>query len=231
MPPRPFPLPLRIGTDICHIPRIHRLITAEVRLSTSAFPRSLFKLLNRLLTSHEHADFWARWSRPSLSSDAFVYGSNRSEWMAIARYMAGRWAAKEAVIMTFAPERKVAFGEIVVVGGGKGRAPFAVVLDGMAEKAKMSSQEEAWREVVEGARMRERERGSGGVQVSRSGEFEEGMVGGVDGIHEEIEAPRTTSLADLEGQVARLSISHDGEYATAVCLSASSILDEVIEPV
>jgi len=142
--------------------------------------------------------------------------------MAIARYVAGRWAAKEAVIKAFAPERKLAFGEIVVVGGGRVRAPFAVVLDDAAVRAKMSVQEEAWREVVQAARKREREGRPEHGETKSDVEYEGEVVRGSDEKHEETEAPATTSLADLEGQVARLSISHDGEYATAVCLSASS---------
>ena len=36
----------------------------------------------------------------------------------------------------------------------------------------------------------------------------------------------SASTDDVAGQIARLSISHDGEYATAVCLAAQEPMDE-----
>ncbi|KAF2995076.1 hypothetical protein E8E13_002848 [Curvularia kusanoi] len=84
MPPRPFPFPLRIGTDICHIPRMRKLITGK---DNGDKGRLINALLRRILTHPERVYFRNR------------FGSNEAIYADInpaAKFLAGRFAAKEA---------------------------------------------------------------------------------------------------------------------------------------
>lgn len=84
MPPRPFPLPLAIGTDICVYTRFLKYLpsplpspsthvsttTASLRPWQSkertldpeiGLPKSLFRLLDKVFTAREQRMFWERW--------------------------------------------------------------------------------------------------------------------------------------------------------------------------
>lgn len=87
-----------------------------------------------------------------------------------ARFLAGRWAAKEAVVKACS-WRRLMFDEIMVLKEEGGKRVYGVILDE--------------REV--------RRRGNEG--------------------NEEMQG-------EPSGRVVQLSISHDGDYATAVCLAA-----------
>ena len=78
MPPRPFPLPLRIGTDLCNITRIRSLITKRDKGKTG---RPLHAFLSKILTHPERSYFHER------------FGTNEStvhKEEDIARFLAGR---------------------------------------------------------------------------------------------------------------------------------------------
>ncbi|PZD29667.1 hypothetical protein A1F97_10287, partial [Pyrenophora tritici-repentis] len=57
MPLRPFPIPFKVGTDICYVPRIRKFITQP---SNGEPQRPLRRLLRKLLTEHERRYFWQR---------------------------------------------------------------------------------------------------------------------------------------------------------------------------
>jgi hypothetical protein len=59
--PRPLPIPLSIGTDICFTPRIRRLLTPN-GVHSDRFPK-------KLLTRHELQDYRQRWGIPTLPVD------------------------------------------------------------------------------------------------------------------------------------------------------------------
>ncbi|KAL5119435.1 hypothetical protein ACEQ8H_002705 [Pleosporales sp. CAS-2024a] len=83
MPPRPFHYALRAGTDICHVSRIRQV------LARTDDPLSrLHKFTSKILTAPERAYFWHRFGPPaSISAD--LHG--------VSQYLAGRFAAKEAI--------------------------------------------------------------------------------------------------------------------------------------
>jgi holo-[acyl-carrier protein] synthase len=56
MPPRPFPYQLRIGIDVCNVPRIRNAISRSGAINLPIL--NLF--LRRVLTSPERAYFWNR---------------------------------------------------------------------------------------------------------------------------------------------------------------------------
>jgi holo-[acyl-carrier protein] synthase len=200
MPPpplRPFPFTaLSIGTDIAHVPRIARLV---------ASPRTRPRFLRKVLTSREERDFHLRFSselqarggRNNTHGGALPWRSagavdwvksggdaaaaegkrgggdgdgEHARWVErAAKFLAGRWAAKEAVVKACS-WRRLMFDEIVVLREEGGKRVYGVILD-------------------------ERE-----VREKRD----------YDSVGE----------GEPAGQVVQLSISHDGEYATAVCLAA-----------
>jgi holo-[acyl-carrier protein] synthase len=186
---RPFPFPsLSIGTDIAHIPRIAKLVASQHK-----FPR----FLRKVLTSREERDFHLRFPRivsKVTESDVGLSGGEQKSIERIddagaARFLAGRWAAKEAVVKACS-WRSLTFDEIQIRKDAGSRRVYGVILDKPVVRRAM-------RQVKNGEDAR-----------SKSMASREHTVGG----GEEEEAPA--------GQVVKISISHDGEYATAVCLAA-----------
>ncbi|KAJ5503160.1 hypothetical protein N7463_006034 [Penicillium fimorum] len=159
MKPLPFPFPLNIGTDIVHIPRITRLLTR---------PNYLPRFTRRILCDQEQHDFHARFSEV-LKSRATYHQQPPPVPADITRWLAGRFAAKEAA-------RKAAPSGAASIG---------------------------WKDVM--------------VRVQEDG----GRFGeGVSRRPEIVYLGNTLDGDAGEGRVARLSISHDGEYVVATVLAA-----------
>jgi hypothetical protein len=60
MPPRPFPFPFRVGTDICSAARVRALITKH----NKEYPLNpLIQFLKRTLTDPERLHFWDRFTK------------------------------------------------------------------------------------------------------------------------------------------------------------------------
>lgn len=93
MPPLRFPYALGIGTDICHVPRIARIITRRDEGGVEQFARKIFngfegRIFSRRLQRYRAARDAARWAgRASnrTASEAEVAALN-----AFARWVAGR---------------------------------------------------------------------------------------------------------------------------------------------
>ncbi|KAE8421085.1 hypothetical protein BDV36DRAFT_305639 [Aspergillus pseudocaelatus] len=85
MKPLPFPLALNIGTDIVHLPRITRLIHRRDYLT---------RFTRRILNDHEQHDFRTRFALPAAMNSPNQRPLPSSTDMA--RWLAGRFAAKEA---------------------------------------------------------------------------------------------------------------------------------------
>ncbi|KAL0944432.1 holo-acyl-carrier-protein synthase [Colletotrichum truncatum] len=159
--PRSFPFPLNIGTDICQVSRIYRLLASDRGT----------RFLQRVFTQDERALVPADSMKgsPQTLAANFQNGDfealkkhNPTLWKK-ATYVAGRFAAKEATFKAH-PFRRLSFHDITIV-----------------RKA-----------LVEG---KENPNGSG--------------------------PPVAVLRSEREGepdQTAMVSISHDGDYATAVCL-------------
>jgi holo-[acyl-carrier protein] synthase len=186
MPPpllRPFPIPsLSIGTDIAHIPRIAKLVASQ---------RTLPRFLRKLFTAREERAFHLRFplGGRGLESDSGSSSSEGEEHQrredAAARYLAGRWAAKEAVVKACS-WRRLVFDEIQILReeGSESKRVYGVILDRAEVRRAMGR--DGW-----------------GAKDETRGEA---LVEEVD--------------EDIPGQIVKISISHDGEYATAVCLAA-----------
>ncbi|RMZ21281.1 hypothetical protein D0859_14702 [Hortaea werneckii] len=210
MPPRPFPFALGIGTDICHRKRIEQLL---LKPPPQARQKNLTRFLVRFLTSREISIFWRKFE-----TEADLFHSQLDD---VTRYLAGRWAAKEATIKA-CQWRQLSFKHIQILrqknglGVDQTGATCALILDRPASafhaafdsKSRDQSSDFVVNVVKQGHISRPSS--SGSICADESG-------------HGFISAEAQTD--DLSGQIAKISISHDGEYATAVCLAAEEPMD------
>lgn len=80
MPPRPFPYHLRLGIDICYIPRIKAILTRNVEKGAKD-AQSLSRFLSKVLTWPERQYFWDRFK----DTEAAYRDINN-----VSQYLAGR---------------------------------------------------------------------------------------------------------------------------------------------
>jgi holo-[acyl-carrier protein] synthase len=121
MRPIPFPYSLNIGTDVVHLPRILRLVNR---------PDYLHRFTRRILHEQEQQDFRTRFFPLPPSSGAEKAGIN-AIIPDMARWLAGRFAAKEAARKA-APAGAASLGwkdVIVRVGEADKGRPEIVYLD------------------------------------------------------------------------------------------------------
>ncbi|KAI1825978.1 hypothetical protein F4861DRAFT_145427 [Xylaria intraflava] len=197
MPP-PLNLPFLIGNDICRVARIRRVLqgrlgprfvhriltTEEIQHPTTA------RILRCILdpTTHDAPSH----PRGSVGSDATLTPGAAGLTRAV-EFMAGRFAAKEAVIKAH-PHRRLTFQSIAIL-----RATFGA--DSPAGSPLVDASGRIREDTVE-----EREiRPGDDASTSRSGP----LVALIKA---------AGAYADSHASV---SISHDTEYATAVCLGIS----------
>ncbi|KLJ08559.1 hypothetical protein EMPG_16007 [Blastomyces silverae] len=115
----PFPLSLTVGTDVVHLPRISRLICrpasrngSGLKATTTATTTYLDRFIRRILCEQELEDFHAKFPHHITSTEKSTavppsnHGTNSIE---MARWLAGRFAAKEAA-------RKAAPGGASTIG-------------------------------------------------------------------------------------------------------------------
>lgn len=107
-----------------------------------------------------------------------------------------RWAAKEAVIKAVSWKR-LGFHDIVIQRSNNGSGVFAVILDKVAKK----------RNIIDSI-----------IDEAIDEEASDGALSTALDVHEYDDD-------SISGQVARISISHDGDYATAVCLAAEEPME------
>lgn len=214
MPPhrlKSFPLPYSIGIDICHIPRIRELLRSSNWNSTKPANPASNLLEPRVHESPPPPEPGTiSQSEPSSNNEIspkggkFIQklfnerereqiGSRRFGNDSTVRWLAGRWAAKEAVIKAHRKSR-LTYHDITILKGelknGIQQAPVASV---KIPQPKLSDGH------VDGTKT-QKKLGTLGLVVRRV----------TDKAEEE--------KPDEEQEVL-ISISHDGEYATAVCLA------------
>ncbi|KAI9880578.1 MAG: hypothetical protein M1830_002277 [Pleopsidium flavum] len=201
MPPRPFPYALGIGTDICHVPRIQRLI---LRHEDGGIERFGSKIFNEF----ERQFFNTRLSRYNVARAAAVPkcnghdGASSTETLAnaqdmehsiplkaFARWIAGRFAAKEAAIKAIT-HRRLFHHDVTILmpDKGFGKKPYARI-EPPTRMIKIP---------YNIARQR-------GIHIDEESDF----------------IFRPKMVHGNETQVAELSISHDGDYATAMVMAVN----------
>jgi len=109
--------------------------------------------------------------------------------------------------------------QIEVVSEGARTPPFAVVLDSVADHhpVQTETETETEQEAQESAVARPVER----VHEGEDGQGNAGVVRDVGGTRTRnpLGDMHDFKVEDMEGQVVRISISHDGGYATAVAIA------------
>lgn len=213
MPPRPFPYPFSIGTDIIQVKRIHTIL-----LRARNKPEHRQRFLRRFLTPGEVLEFQTRFSDISKGSEAhlsliskhlagrcvfrlcgsIIFGLSLEVSHAPHSNCCHRWAAKEAAIKAVT-WRRLSFHDVIVQRVQDEAGVRAVILDEMplAPKLDVSQVYKAC---------------NGGCETDAAPMERRSTVQQTAGLH--AEPPMA-----VEGQIAKISISHDGDYATAVCLA------------
>ncbi|KAM7187050.1 hypothetical protein V8F33_011469, partial [Rhypophila sp. PSN 637] len=177
-----------VGNDICHIPRIARIMGDS--------PGKAAKFVRRVLTEEEISHPGLRRCISDGQSDGKPTGvSDPDAWKkdsrAAAVFMAGRWAAKEAIIKAY-PFRRLTFHDIMIYSS-------TLNLDFLKKKEKQKRT--APRAIQNTA--------------SATGDPSE---------PETTSQPETVSQTTTKANSAEpdeyvsISISHDGDYASAVCI-------------
>lgn len=195
MPPRPFPFALRVGTDIVSIDRIRNAITSTRRPDHGKTALGTF--LQRLFTLREQKIFHLNFPNLTLAN------ADEQRLRTVSAHLAGRWAAKEAAIKAVKP-RKCTLLDIEVLYSTQTHEMYALIRD------------KTW----------VRPKGARTLKLTQEGDKE---VAGAAVAETEIAAQDAAASAftkqtrkeehDPAGQVAALSISHEKEYATAVCIA------------
>ncbi|KAB8225443.1 hypothetical protein BDV33DRAFT_198823 [Aspergillus novoparasiticus] len=106
----PFPYPLGVGTDICHIPRIRRILTHEN-------PSHVHRFVKRIFCQSEFDAFQQRHEKVLQLKKCLDTGMSKNEesslqqdkydwalWR-LSSWVAGRFAAKEAAMKAVSPQR------------------------------------------------------------------------------------------------------------------------------
>ncbi|OQO02573.1 hypothetical protein B0A48_12101 [Cryoendolithus antarcticus] len=225
---RAFPMPaLGVGTDICAVSRISHIINrrlpqtsrprapANKSAKTEAEPipvrtdaiKRMHHFTRRILTPVERYAFSKTYG-PSISAleqhgrepvEDVVKHPN-SHIANISRHLAGRWAAKEAVIKA-CHWRDLSVQEVQIMVSKESRKIYGVILDERQETEKLSlgTLSHVIDEAVETAK-------------------HEGDGADAYGTYPEVVSGKPKAGP---GIVVRVSISHDGQYATAVCVAVA----------
>lgn len=225
MPPRPFPFALGIGTDICHRKRIEQLL---LKPPPQARKKNLTRFLVRFLTSREITIFWRKFED---ESNLFV-----SQLENVTRYLAGRWAAKEATIKA-CQWRQLSFKHIQILrqqkrlGADQTGATYALILDRPAsafQAAFDSKARDQFSHVSDDIAQLDHTFGSSSSKLKASDDTtseQRQEPHPPSTVNEHVFTSEEAQNDDPLGQIAKISISHDGEYVTAVCLAAEEPMD------
>ncbi|KAK7518356.1 uncharacterized protein IWZ02DRAFT_316371 [Phyllosticta citriasiana] len=205
MPPRPFPWPLAVGTDICSISRLRTMVMKRNNGPAHTHSRAsqvavMRRLISTLMTYDEIVYFYKRFL-PQLRTPA---GEWHAEWPPVYDHLAGRFAAKEAISKAFGGT--VSRHQITILPQPASRPPLAVV---HAEPRVMSPQQKLHLHKAFDFKFADLDTQASLVKFD----------------------PEPARVEDLEGQLVKLSISHDSQYATAVCIAPTDAASQADAPV
>jgi holo-[acyl-carrier protein] synthase len=191
MPIRPFPTPLNIGIDICKISRIQSIIAAAN--DTNVNKRKLAAFLRRIFNENEKSAFFQR-SRPFVP-------------YLLAQTLAGRWAAKEAIIK--ASRRSISMKDIFTLQLLDGSL-MAVILDEPFLLHPRSIIDREPNPIVHRIWS-----GSASDRYTPDNEA----------------SSKRTLIQSLHGAEAKVTVSHDGDYAIAMAMVPDDLRFETSRPI
>ncbi|KAM3419773.1 hypothetical protein BST61_g3106 [Cercospora zeina] len=196
MPPRPFPFAFRIGTDIIAQSRIRDLITRKAPPNKEA--TQLDRFLYRTFTPREINRFWRRFG-------GFTVDQHQRLPL-IVSHLAGRWAAKEAAIKAVKP-RKLTMRDVEILQNPESYELYALI----ADKPYFPPR-------TPGLEVRHLDLG----KTAESSDLD------LDNTLDQTSTPASEAQQKEEdetsGQIALISLSHDRDYATAVCVAPEESL-------
>ncbi|KAI1105175.1 hypothetical protein F4804DRAFT_304937 [Jackrogersella minutella] len=202
--------PIGIGTDICQTSRIYKIMISDkgtkfIHRLFSKEERGYRRIQRILFLSYREA----RWQNFSSASD----NAPTKVMERAAEYIAGRFAAKEAVKKAYSL-RELTFGDIIITYEDQLKAR----LEGKTAPPVTP------RQVWEYAQEQERERALQGQGWDKSQEMsqeqpQEPPPEADDRYFSSPPVAIITGNGIYEDAYARVSISHDGDYATAMCLA------------
>ncbi|MCJ1409648.1 hypothetical protein MMC19_003730 [Ptychographa xylographoides] len=221
MPPKPFPSQYRVGIDICEIERFSRIIHQR---DHSTFLRWGSKIFSRL-----------EWPLFLWKIRQYRAGHNDTHHQHFASWLAGRWAAKEAAIKAH-ENRRLRRTHVSIIPQPPGVPPHhlgsskpwilidppkrPVVMDGtIANRRGLGAAIASFR----------RERTS----FAPNSEFPSSTTSPeyTKTSHGDELYTRQHLVEEDERRRADLSISHDGRYATAVCIALDETFAENLQPI
>jgi holo-[acyl-carrier protein] synthase len=232
MPPRPFPSQLGVGTDIVRVSRIRALIHKN---GEEKAPQNLKRFLRRFLTYREQEEYFQRFNgnaagtnfgNPSEKAMTYLAGRyvkytssqkmHRDSAELFRSLVLARWAAKEAVIK--ASSRNLSFFHIQILRAGRGvrDKPYGIILDHPASalfsrgKKPRSLKDSSTPASSAEPQVELKEKPEGNSDAVESGKS---VLNGRGFI------PSPLQDDNIPGQIVEISISHDGDYATAMCIA------------
>ncbi|MCJ1383966.1 hypothetical protein MMC17_007080 [Xylographa soralifera] len=221
MPPKPFPSPFRVGTDICDIARFNNILR-------SATGDSLQKWGSKIFNGLEWPLFLSKAEQYQLER----YGGQSAS---VARWIAGRFAAKEAAIKAHTKRRLLRSHVSIVVRSvesdveHRGTVKPMILISPPTRPVIMNTLTAAKRG-LKGVASENKKAASPRALAKVAPKIstfaqEAGF---------QIDEPlflRQLSVKEADKRLADVSISHDGGYATAVCLALDEEIEEDLEPI
>ncbi|MCJ1436702.1 hypothetical protein MMC27_006084 [Xylographa pallens] len=221
MPPKPFPSQFRVGTDICEIARFKNILRSTTGDSLQKWGSKIF---NRL----EWPLFLSKVEQYQLDR----YGSRSAT---VAQWIAGRFAAKEAAIKAHTKRRLLRSHVSIVVPSVEADVEYSgtvkpVILISPPTRLVIMNTLTAEKRGLRGVASASKQAASSRVLIEvlpriRTFASKNGFP---------IDEPlflRQQLIKEEDKRLADVSISHDGEYATAVCLALDEEMEEGLEPI
>lgn len=224
---RSFPIELRIGTDLSSIRRWEVLLR-----TTSTGSVSVLAKLRRWMTPFEFSDLCCRLGPDAVRQLEYakepLSKAQEVNTTSTARFLAGRWSAKEAIIKAVKP-RKLTMRDIEVRRDPQTREVFAVVFDAPVPLWKRNDYEAAVARLSRGTS--EGATRVTPVALSTAQQSEESQTtlpssrparqsdATQTGVHSHLNVNPYEYEQELTGQVVPVTITHDGDYACAVALA------------
>ena len=249
MPPKPFPFPLNVGIDICHVPRIRKLILkdhghylipwvtrifntieyGDVRRRLHAYKIQAFQVSNGHGTlpprstdtqgkpnpDQSPEDSFAQWIAGRLTLSSYISQIAIRFICLLRPFLLLRFAAKEAAIKAHT-SRRLYYRDISILSTqlegfeSSGLQTKPVVLVDPPRAIVRISNDIAQKR---------------GLLVARSATTQ----GGESPLDAEGFVTRNIRIREDERRTAQISISHENQYAVAVCMAVDDVWPEPTE--
>ncbi|MCJ1387331.1 hypothetical protein MMC18_000173 [Xylographa bjoerkii] len=221
MPPKPFASQFRVGTDICEIARFKNILR-------STTGDSLQKWGSKIFNGLEWPLFLSKVEQYQLER----YGGQSAS---VPQWIAGRFAAKEAAIKAHTKRRLLRADVSIVVPSVTSDVQYRgtvkpIILISPPTRLVIMNTLTAAKRGLKGVASENDQAVSSNIPT----ELSQKMRALAQNIGFPVNEPlflRQLLVREEDKRLADVSISHDGEYATAVCLAMDEEMEEILEPI